>query len=58
MPKDKFFFMVLGFELMASHLLGRYSTLETLHEPFFVFGNFEKGFQKLFAQTGFKPQSF
>jgi hypothetical protein len=49
------FFVVLGFELRVSHLLGRCSTTWAISPAiFFVMGFFEIGSHKLF---GFEPQS-
>jgi hypothetical protein len=49
------FFVVLGFELRASHLLGSCSILEPFHQPFFLLGVFEIGPLELFAPDSFEP---
>jgi hypothetical protein len=53
-----FFFAILGFELMASHLLDSHSTPWATLPALFVLDIFEIGSQELFAQAGFKLQSF
>jgi hypothetical protein len=51
-----FFLVVLGFEFMVSHLLGRCSYhLRHSASPVFVLGIFEKGSRGLFAQADFEP---
>jgi hypothetical protein len=52
-----FFLVVLGFELGASHLLDRHSTLEPLHQPFFVMDFFQIGSGELFAWADFEQRS-
>jgi hypothetical protein len=48
------FFVVLGFDLKASCLLGRYSTTWDTLPALFVLDIFEVGSRDLFAQAGFK----
>jgi hypothetical protein len=45
-----FIFSALGFELWASHLVGKHSTLEPFRQLFFVMSDFEIGSHELFAQ--------
>jgi hypothetical protein len=47
-----FFLVVLGFELRASLLLGRHSTLEPLCQPLFTLCIFKIGSWELFARAG------
>jgi hypothetical protein len=48
--------VVLGFELQASQLQGRHSTLEPLHQPCFVLDYFQDTVLRAISQsTGFEP---
>jgi hypothetical protein len=49
-------FVILGFELKASHLVGRFSTIWTTPLALFMLGIVEIEPWELFAQAGFEPQ--